>query len=68
MRDLLDTASCDKVCQWSSPGTLVSPTNKIDHHNIPEIFLKLALKTLTLNPIVMEFVVRITTLNLEHGE
>jgi hypothetical protein len=35
-----------KVCQWLasgqwfSPGTLVSSTNKTDHHNITEILLK----------------------------
>jgi hypothetical protein len=38
-----DTASCDKVCQrleaglWFSSGTLVSSTNKTDHHDITEI-------------------------------
>jgi hypothetical protein len=41
---------CDKVShwlatgQWFSPGTPVSSTNKIDHHNITEILLKVALK------------------------
>jgi hypothetical protein len=36
----------DKVClwlvtgQWFSPGTLVSSTNKTDHHDITEILLK----------------------------
>jgi hypothetical protein len=40
---------CDKVCQglatglWFSPGTLVSSTNKTDHHNITEILLNLVL-------------------------
>jgi hypothetical protein len=40
---------CDKVCQWIatgqwfSPGTPVSSTNKIDCHNITEIFLKVVL-------------------------
>jgi short subunit fatty acids transporter len=36
--------------QWFSPGTLVSSTmtNKIDSHNITEILLKVALKTIPL--------------------
>jgi hypothetical protein len=44
----------DKVCQglatgqWFSPGTLVSSTNKTDHHDITEILLKVALNTITL--------------------
>jgi len=33
---------------WFSPGTPVSPTNKIDHHDIAEILLKVALNTITL--------------------
>jgi hypothetical protein len=33
---------------WFSPGTLVSSTNKTDHHNITEILLKVALNTTTL--------------------
>ena len=46
--------SCDKVCLWLaagrlfSPGTLVSSTNKTDHHDITEILLKVALNTITL--------------------
>jgi hypothetical protein len=42
-RGELDTTLCDKVCQWIvtgrgfSPGTLVSSTNKLDHHDITEI-------------------------------
>ena len=31
---------------WFSPGTLVSSTNKSDHHDIAEILLKVALNTL----------------------
>ena len=27
---ILDTTLCDKVCQWFSPGTSVSSTNKFD--------------------------------------
>jgi len=45
---------CDKVRQWLaagrwiSLGTLVSSTNKTDHHDITEILLKVALNTMTL--------------------
>ena len=61
---ILETTLCDKICQWLatgwwfSPGTLVSSTNKTNHHDIIEILLKLALSTITLTPfdIVMEFV------------
>jgi hypothetical protein len=35
---------------WLSPGTLVSSTNKTDHHDITEILLKVALNTITLSP------------------
>jgi len=51
-RDVLDTTLCDKVCQrlatgqWFSPGTPFSPTNKTDHHDITEIFLKVTLSTI----------------------
>ena len=34
--------------RWFSLGTLVSSTNKTDHHDITEIFLKVALNTITL--------------------
>jgi hypothetical protein len=50
---VFDTTLCDKVCQclaagqWFSPGTLVSSSNKTDHHDIIEILLKLALNTIT---------------------
>jgi hypothetical protein len=46
------TLLCDKVCQWLvtgrwySPGPPVSSTNKIDHHDITEISLKVALNTI----------------------
>ena len=42
---------CDKVfqslatCQWFSPGTPVSCTNKTDRHDITGILLKVALNT-----------------------
>jgi hypothetical protein len=46
---VLNTTLCDKVCQWLStglwfsPGTQVSSTNKIDHHDITEVLLKVVL-------------------------
>jgi hypothetical protein len=45
------TAASDKVYQllahgwWFSPGTPASSTTKTGHHDIAEIFLKVALKT-----------------------
>ena len=54
----LDTTLCDKGWQWLAAGrwfsldTLVSSTNKTDHHNIIEILLKMALKTITLTQIL----------------
>ena len=52
-RGVLDTTWCDQVCQWLaagqwfSLGTSVSSTNKTDCHDITEILLKVALKTIT---------------------
>ena len=49
---VLDSALCDKVCQWLatgrlfSPVTLVSSNSKPDRHNITEILLKVALNTI----------------------
>jgi hypothetical protein len=43
MRGVLNTTLCDKVCQWFSPGTPVSSTNKTDRHDIIEILLKVVL-------------------------
>ena len=46
------TTLCDEVCQWLvtgqwfSPGPPVSSTNKTDHHDIPEMLLKVALNTM----------------------
>jgi hypothetical protein len=34
---------------WFSPGTLVSSTNKTDHHDIADILLKVALNTIKSN-------------------
>jgi hypothetical protein len=48
------TKLCDKVCQWLatcrrfSPGPSVSSTNNTYHHQIPEIFVRVALNTMTL--------------------
>jgi hypothetical protein len=36
------------VGMWFSPGTLLSSTNKTDHHDITEILLKVALNTISL--------------------
>jgi hypothetical protein len=53
-KGVLDTTSCDKVCQWLaagrwfSPGTPVSFFNKTDCHDKTEILLKMALNTITL--------------------
>ena len=50
----LDTALCDKVCQWLMTGlwfslvTMVSSINKTDCQDITEILLKVALNTITL--------------------
>jgi hypothetical protein len=43
------TTLCDKVCQWLSPGTPISPTNRIDCHDRTEILLKVALNTIKPN-------------------
>ena len=54
-RCIFDTTLCDKVCQWLatgpwfSPGSPVSSTNKTDRHDIPEIWLKVALNTINLS-------------------
>ena len=43
------TTLCDKVCRWLSPGTPISPTNRIDCHDRTEILLKVALNTIKPN-------------------
>jgi hypothetical protein len=49
---VLNTTLCDEDRQllaaghWFSPGTLVSSTNRTDHHNIIEILLKVVLNTI----------------------
>ena len=47
-QDVLDTTLCDKVCQWLSPVTLVSSTNKTDRCNIIEKLLKMVFSNITL--------------------
>jgi hypothetical protein len=52
MRGVIDTTLFEKVYpwftsgRWFSPGTSVSSTNKINHHNITVILLKGALNTI----------------------
>ena len=51
---VLDTTLCVKVCHWLAVGwwfclgTSISSSNKIDHHDITEILLKVALYFVTL--------------------
>ena len=48
---VLDTALCDKVCQWLVAGQWFSPGTppiKLDCHNLTEILFKVAVNTLTL--------------------
>ena len=49
------TCAISDLRQVGSPGTPVSSTNKTDNHNIPEILLKVALKTINqkLNLIIL---------------
>ena len=60
-RGVLDKTLCDKVFQWLVAGrwfswfsldTPVSYTNKTDRHDITEILLKVALRTIT--PYILE--------------
>ena len=60
-RGVLDTTLCDKVAQWLVAGrwfswfsldTPVSYTNQTDRHDITEILLKVALRTIT--PYILE--------------
>jgi hypothetical protein len=52
---------CDKVCQWLatcqwfSPGTPISSTNKTDHHDIAEILLKVAINTIKRLALIWNF-------------
>jgi len=51
-----DATLCDKVCQWVVagrwyfPGTTVFSTNKTGRDDITEIWLKVALSTITHEP------------------
>jgi len=60
-RGVLYTTLCDKVCQrvstgrWFSPDTLLSSTNKTDHHDIAKILLKVALTTISLTRMFVFF-------------
>jgi hypothetical protein len=50
-RGVPDTTLCDKVCLWLATYLWFSPvssTSKIDHHDITEILLKVALNSITL--------------------
>jgi hypothetical protein len=57
-RGVLGTTLCHTICQWLacqtgqwfSPRTLVSSTNKTDHHDITQILLRVAISTVTPNP------------------
>ena len=50
--EMFDTTLCDIACQWLVTGRLfsqctpISSISKTDHHNIPEILLKVALNTI----------------------
>ena len=50
------------IGRWFSPGTPVSSTNKIDHHDITEIFLKVALNTINQTKPSSRIVVKSCTL------
>ena len=57
---LLYTTLFDNGCQWLaagvwfSQGTLVSSTNKTDRHDVTEILLKVAFKTVTSDPSIIQ--------------
>ena len=66
-RAVLDTALCDKICQWHaaggwfSPDTPFSSTNKTDSHDRTEILLTVALSTIAL---VIALMITISFLNV----
>ena len=41
------------TCQWFSPGTPVSSTNKTDCHDITGILLKVELSTINCKPVLL---------------
>ena len=49
----------DFAGRWFSPGTLVSTTNKTDRHDITEILLQVALKTITLIKLSHHYLLRL---------
>jgi hypothetical protein len=53
--DRSDTEHINEQWAWFSPGTPVSSTNKADRHDIAEILLKVALKTIN-QPIGMSHI------------
>ena len=59
-RGVLHTTLCDKslsvACSrsWFSLGTPISSTSKTDSHDITEMWLKMALNTITLTPICIK--------------
>ena len=42
--------------RWFSPGTPVSSTNKIDHHNKSEVLLKVTLSIIKRNETVLGYI------------
>jgi hypothetical protein len=65
----LDTTLCDKVAagRWfSRSDTPVSSTNKADRHNIAEILLKVALKTINLTIIIIQTSILLLMTNLSN--
>jgi hypothetical protein len=76
MRGVLDTTLCDKAWQWLSAGrsnrfslsTLVSSTNKTDHHDIAEILLKEAFNTITQPPLQIPFKLLAVNLFQTHSQ
>jgi hypothetical protein len=49
---VLQLCSLGEQAYWFSPGTPVSTTNKTDRHDIANIFLKVALNTISPKPIL----------------
>jgi hypothetical protein len=52
------------VCQWLSPGTPVSSTNKTDHHEITEILLKVELNNINQTKIKLLVFLGVCMLNI----
>jgi hypothetical protein len=65
LQGVFNTTLCDTVCQWLatgwwlSRGTPVSSINKIDHHDMTEILLKVTLSTINqTNHILLPFIIQ----------